>query len=410
MKSDAKTVSQALGRGTVHPFPARMAPGIALDILKKRGRRLRVLDPMVGSGTVLAVARSNGHKGIGFDIDPLAVLISRVWTTAIDGTQVRHKAAEVLDRAKKNLDRMSLREAYPPQADRETRAFVRYWFDASARKQLTALALAVSRVRSAAIRNVLWCAYSRLIIAKQAGASLALDLAHSRPHRSFTKAPIEPFEKFLNAVNQVVENCISQDAGGRGPSPSIRGGDARKLPLRAGSIDLVLTSPPYLNAIDYFRCSKFSLIWMGYSIGSLRTLRGQSVGSEVGSDSAKGIAKAIIGDMKLKGRLAPRHLGVLARYIEDMHAALLEVSRVLSPRGRAIYVVGENTVRGTFVRNSIIISKVALRVGLKLKKSQSRTLPANRRYLPPPISGPEAASLDTRMRREVILSFNKVAA
>lgn len=60
-----KTIQEALGRSPIHPFPARMAPGIALAALKPSDKPLTVLDPMVGSGTVLAVAASKGHKVIG---------------------------------------------------------------------------------------------------------------------------------------------------------------------------------------------------------------------------------------------------------------------------------------------------------------------------------------------------------
>ena len=56
-----KTIYETLGRDPVHPFPARMAPGIALDIIAAETKSIRVLDPMMGSGTVLAVARSCGH-------------------------------------------------------------------------------------------------------------------------------------------------------------------------------------------------------------------------------------------------------------------------------------------------------------------------------------------------------------
>src|SRR5947199_7915105 len=94
-RSYGKTIGEILGREPIHPFPARMAPGIALDVLSDAEKPLRVLDPMMGSGTVLSVARSKGHHAIGVDIDPLAVLISRVWTTAIDPDEIRDKAAEV---------------------------------------------------------------------------------------------------------------------------------------------------------------------------------------------------------------------------------------------------------------------------------------------------------------------------
>src|SRR2546425_9277339 len=167
IRSHRKTIYETLGREPVHPFPARMAPGIALEVVAEAKKPLRVLDPMMGSGTVLAVARSKGHRAIGIDIDPLAVLIAKVWTTAIDVQEVREKASEVLHRARRIFARLPARQAYPDNADEETRAFVAYWFDPYARRQLASLATVIDRVRDDTTRDVLWCAFSRLIIAKQ---------------------------------------------------------------------------------------------------------------------------------------------------------------------------------------------------------------------------------------------------
>ena len=191
----------------------------------------------------------------------------------------------MLSRARVVFSTLATRDAYPRQADEETRQFVRYWFDDYARRQLASLATAIDRVRDEAVRNVLWCSFSRLIITKQSGASLAMDLAHSRPHKSFERAPTKPFRKFLAAVHRVIENCIDKNSSNRGPATRILEGDARNLPLADASVDLVLTSPPYLNAIDYMRCSKFSLVWMGHSISGLRKIRTDSVGSEASKAS-----------------------------------------------------------------------------------------------------------------------------
>jgi len=404
-----QTIYEVLGRGPVHTFPARMAPSIALEVLAGLEKPLRVLDPMMGSGTVMAVARSKGHRAFGFDTDPLAVLISKVWATAINTEKVRDKASEVLDRAKRIFATMPTRSAYPQNADRETRQFVAYWFDDYARRQLASLAVAINRVHDVAIRDALWCGFSRLIISKQSGASLAMDLSHSRPHKSFSRAPTKPFRKFLSAVDNVVENCISSTSIGRGPACYIRRGDARHLPMGNDSVDLVLTSPPYLNAIDYMRCNKFSLVWMGYSIGNLRQLRADGIGAEIANHTAQddqGI-RNILAELRLRPQLATRDEGMLLRYIEDMQQAVREVFRVLVSGGRAVYVIGENTVHGTRIRNSVILSALAELSGLELYDRRVRNLPANRRYLPPPSTGSGSATLDTRMRREVILSFVK---
>jgi len=403
-----KTIYEALGRDSVHPFPARMAPGIALEVISKSKKTLRILDPMVGSGTVIALARSKKHKAIGVDIDPLAVLISKVWTTAIDVERTKVKSREVLARAKTIFDDMRQGQAYPLQADHKTRKFVAYWFDGYARRQLASLSIAIGRVHNKEIRNVLLCALSRLIITKKSGASLAMDLSHSRPHKSFNRAPVKPFTKFLAAVDHVVENCVSKKSANRGPASRVHLGDARNLPVKDASIDLAVTSPPYLNAIDYIRCSKFSLVWMGYRIPDLRELRAASVGSEASNKGSMVNAdiREIVAKLSLKPRLGERDEAVLARYIEDMFGAMREVERVLVPGGKVFYVIGENTIRGTFVRNAKIITEVAQLCGLKFKKRSVRNLPANRRYLPPPVRG-KTESLDSRMRREVVLAFVK---
>jgi len=385
-----------------------MAPEIVLDAIDGMSRTVNLLDPMMGSGTVLAIGRSAGHRVIGVDSDPLAVLLARVWTTTVDSSVVRDKAVDVLERAKNLFRTISSGDAYPRAKDAETRKFVRYWFDEYARRQLAALAATISRVRDPDIRDVLWCGFSRLIITKQAGASLAMDLSHSRPHKTFTRAPVKPFRKFIAAVETVVTNCPQVSNGKVGPRARVMNGDARQLRISTNSIDLVVTSPPYLNAIDYLRCSKFTLVWMGYTIKELRKIRTDNIGAESShaeAETARWIKRTII-RLRLRPGLQSREQRLLSRYIWDMNLAIGETARVLRHGGRAIYVVGDSTVRGTFIRNSQIVDSLAKRHGLSLVTRRSRRLRPNRRYLPPPVRTEDNA-LDTRMRREVIMEFRK---
>jgi hypothetical protein len=345
-------------------------------------------------------------------MDPLAVLLAGVWTRTVDPERATDKARQVLHRARTAFGSLSLRRAYPRTSDTETRKFIRYWFDDYARRQLAALAGAIRRVHDIATRDVLWCGFSRLIITKSAGASLAMDLSHSRPHKKWAHAPIKPFNRFIAAVETVVSNCPQSGSNAVGPVTSVKLGDARSLGIDDRTIDLVLTSPPYLNAIDYMRCSKFSLVWMGYTISELRKIRGECVGAESSASDAMDAewVQALIKRLGLRSKLCRRDYALLATYVWNMGSVLSEVSRVLKPSGRAVYVVGDSTVRGTFVRNSSIVTALACEHGLQLSSRHSRALPANRRYLPPPRSRGESGALDSRMRREVVLEFSKPAA
>lgn len=395
----------------VHPFPARMAALIALDELRGKRRSLRVLDPMAGSGTTLVVARKLGHVPVGFDSDPLAVLMARAWCADVDEHSLSKAAEVVLQKAECRWRRIVLSEAYPEGADDETRSFVRYWFDAVNRRQLSALAEAISGVRDASTRALLWCAFSRLIIAKQAGASLALDLTHSRPHRAFATAPIRAVGSFLSAVRFVINAAPFKVGAEEHPMADVRIGDARRLRLGDRSVDVVITSPPYLNAIDYLRGHKFSLVWMGHKISDLRSLRAAGIGTEVsaGSDAENALIAEVLKRMGAVHRLSGRYRGMLAKYVADMSAVLQEIVRVLAPRGRAVLVVGDSTIRGVYVRNSRAVACLAERHGLVLRDLRRRPIPDNRRYLPPPSSA-SGKDLQRRMRTEVVLTFTKASS
>ena len=84
-------------------------------------------------------------------------------------------------------------------------------------------------------------------------------------------------------------------------------------------------------------------------------------------------------------KLERRHERILGKYIDDMRKAISEVGRVLAKGGRAVYVVGENTLRGTYIRTAAIVTKLAELAGLSLSERRIRTLPANRSLHAPTI-------------------------
>lgn len=400
--------SRTVGFRPVHPFPARMAPSLVWDELKPPppGKVPLVLDPMAGSGTTVVAARSMGYRSVGFDTDPLAVIVASAWSSDVDSLAVEIAASGVVAKAKKIARTLTQKDAYPPTADEETRAFVRYWFDATARRQLASLARAIGEIDNPHLRTVLLCAFSRLIIVKEAGVSLAMDVAHSRPHKVYSVAPLRPFRAFERALRTVVVNAPFKAKDPR-PSAEVQRGDARSLPLDDDSVDIVVTSPPYLNAIDYLRGHKFSLIWMGYDVGFLRQVRAGNVGTEVSGTTREYSAEvlAALAAMDATG-LPPRQRGMLLKYLDDMKRVLAEVARVLKPSGRATFVVGDSTVRGTFVANSSALVFLARQVGLELSARRTRPLESGRRYLPPPGNNSTGQQLQSRMREEVILTFN----
>jgi len=364
---------------------------------------------MAGSGTTLVAARLRGHEAIGFDKDPLAVLIAGVWVGNLDEDAVKRKANEVLKRASSLTKDLSADTSYPTKANKETRTFLDFWFDPSSKIQLTALASIISGIRDPAIRNVLWCAFSRLIITKTSGASLAMDISHSRPHRKYLIAPKMPFDNFITSIERITKSSPFIQNSTNLPTASVKNADARNMPLPDGSIDFIITSPPYLNAIDYLRGHKLSLVWMGYNISEIRGLRASNVGTEVSGSFSEGDLNTenIIQKICSGSPLGSRHTGMLRQYLRDLRQILQESHRVLKAKEKAVFVIGDCNIKSTFISNSLAIQTLAEEVGFKMYDIKKRPLPENRRYLPPPRSQRSGDAMNKRMKEEVILTLKK---
>lgn len=379
-----------------------MAPEIALASMKNLGMGSVVLDPMVGSGTVLRQAVAHGYRSIGFDMDPLAVLMSNVGTTKIDYDKLDELYQWVVSKAQ-NYKTVSLSWI---DEDKETKEFVRYWF---ARRQIQPLRklayiLKYSKKLQAnpAEANVLRLAFSRLIITKKRGASLAWDVSHSRPHKVAETNDFDVWEGYARAFKTLNATLQDQTIAAKA---QIHLGDARRMTqVKANSVDAIITSPPYLNAIDYLRGHKLALVWLGYKINEIRMIRGESMGVErrlVSSDNNNLAAK--ISDILNVQALPMRQIKMIERYTMDACILMKEVARVLKPTGKAIFVVGDSCLKGTFVENSKIFSEAARFSNLVLKHREERELPIGSRYLPLPKDTSNA--LSKRMKSEVILEF-----
>lgn len=381
----------------IHPFPARMAPDIVRDVVAHLQPGQRVIDPMCGSGTVLREGVNAGLECIGYDIDPLAVLMARCWTSPLPPHRILHDANVVAERAKAIRD-----DAVEcPWQDDETDEFARYWFGSQQLVDLAKLA-AVLRTTRFRTRELLRLCLSRLVITKDAGASLARDVSHSRPHRVSDANDFDVITNFVRSA-RLVARCLEPD--------SIKGtarveiGDARSIASSPDYFDLAVTSPPYLNAIDYLRGHRLALIWLGFDVHTLRETRSHQIGAERALDTAPFDVSPFIRSADRSGP-SERYVGWLRRYASDMSALLGSLRRVVRTSGQVIIVVGNSVIRGAEFDNAAVIIRAAEAHSLQLIERRERAIPARRRYLPPPGG---ASALGQRMRSESVLTFVRCA-
>lgn len=419
-----------------HSFPAKFPSQLPTKfILNLTQYNDVVLDPMLGSGTTVLEAFLNNRKGIGFDIDPLAIMISKVKTTHLQTRELNKFCFEILQNAKGQIkeEREKLEHILKSRWDSKTKQFIDYWFAQETQFELLALILQISKIQNEAIRTFFELAFSAIIITKSGGVSLALDLAHTRPHRAkvifsrdnkvlfgedldkskfprlniLTKKLRSPFKEFEKRCIQNI-NSIFKYAPGK-VKPEINFGDAKSLPLEDESVDLIVTSPPYAsNAIDYMRAHKFSLIWFGYQIDDLSFKRKEYIGGEVLTKIKYEVLPNFTSDIVENiSKLDFKRGKVLKRYYSEMTRTLMEMYRVLKSGKAAIVVVGNSVMRGKDTETQNCLAEIGRNIGFEVPKIGVRKLDRNKRMLPAGSKTNINSQIQQRMHKEYVIGFYK---
>jgi DNA modification methylase len=391
----------------VHAFAAKFPPQLPRTFIQGLTRPGdRVLDPMMGSGTAVVEALLAGRQGIGLDLDPLALLLSRVKTRPLSAALIRDAGDAVIASAYAFLAQPSLDSHLVQCFDTHTKAFIDYWFLPTTQRELMALVLALASVTDQAARHFLELTFSAMIITKSGGVSRARDLAHSRPHVDRTKVPKHAIEQFalrlrrnLRSMAHLAEN---------GTAPLLLAGDARYMPLADGVIDLIVTSPPYANAIDYMRAHKFSLVWLGRSITDLSTLRTAYIGSErvngMPNPPLPDRPTAMVQRLEARDRSKAK---ILHKYLTEMAAVLAEMFRVLRNNAAAIIVVGPSVMRGIHVETHQCLADIATMCGFDVVAVAQRTLDRNKRMMPTRFGTKADSMIEQRMHKEYVIGLLK---
>src|SRR5712691_5486663 len=148
----------------LHAFAARFPPQLPRAFIRGlTGQGDVVLDPMMGSGTTVVEAWLEGRRGVGLDIDPLALRLCRVKTTPLRIEQLQKAADKIVSRAHKLAKTKTIEQHLARRFDERTKAFVDYWFPPTTQRELMALVLAIESVSEASIRQFLELTLSSII-------------------------------------------------------------------------------------------------------------------------------------------------------------------------------------------------------------------------------------------------------
>ena len=393
----------------IHAYAASFGDDLAREIIcasTKEGST--VLDPFVGAGTTALQALLLNRNAIGIDVDPIATRISRVLTGRLDISYLSAAAQHFSDRLETAQEWLvgnpaSYRDLAPGktfQVDSRhlkvpAEPAIAFWFDASHMATLAVARSLASQEPEELVRQFFEVAISSAIIRKWPNTlSFAMDIDHSRPHRPRNREA-QPLEQQFALLRRIVRQALSavaglqQELGLYDVSAKICEGDVVEQLnlLPSACADFVLTSPPYLNAIDYPRAHKFSQWWLSpehipLSRSEYLGLRRGGRGVEV-EESLPDLGLAKLVKLFAESKRYPE----VVRYVLDLASVVSGLHRVTSPGSPIVFIVADNVLEGRVFPVSRIVASLFSQAGMVDVTIKKRSIKKTRRRYPFGING-----------------------
>ncbi len=327
---------------TFHSYPARFIPQIPLSFIKLFTKEKEtVLDPMCGCGTALVEAFLNNRNSIGNDFNPLATLITKVKTTLIDENEFRYfnKKLVVMKRYL-DLDYRRVDERINNLPNRK-----------------------VSKIFNRVVISKLENIRETLLEVREEGHNDLFDfgrVALSSTIWSLVENGdgIDVDDMFLKKVKSM-QNDLNEMAKIIKTTPEVKVicGDARKLEVNTNSTDLIVTSPPYVNALDYYRAHMYNMLWLEMDFDLFRK-------HEIGGHS-----HFIVNRFRL-----------LSEYLGDMLRSMIEMNRVLKKDKVCVIVVGNSSLEYELIESHKFFAEMGKKIGFNPIKTIFRNIDKTRKY------------------------------
>jgi len=392
---DFKSCDTDWGVHGIHPYPAMMIYPIArrllLEFTKKEDT---VLDPFMGSGTVLVESLLNERYGIGIDINPLAILLARVKTTPI-------KISLLED----NLHQVLSREAIEKSAKRPEFFNLEFWFKDKITKDLARLLNQINLIEEEKIQSFFKVAFSETVRLCSNTNAGEFKLVRKKDFENHNPDVFRVFEKIsLKNIRKLQETYLRKLT----TRIKIYERDTRyPLPIKPESVNLILTSPPYGDSkttVAYGQFSRLSLQWLGYEKVNIDN---ESLGGNhrnyIENDLPSLTLKKILPKIRLKDEKRARE--VLAFY-KDFNKCLESIYDVLKVKGIICFVLGNRRVAQTTIPTDRIVLELSQEFGLSHIKTITRSIPSKRM---PTLNSPTniTGRTETTMNFENIIILQK---
>ena len=383
----------------IHTYPAMMIPQIARRLIYLYGKDAKtLLDPFMGSGTSLVEASLTNQikEAYGFDLNPLAFLISKVKTTPLN--------IENLDKELSNIIKSKNYKELPKFKN------IEFWFKPKVIEQLAIIKTAINKINDKGIKDFFLVCFSETVrnVSNTRNGEFKLYRMSDKDLIKHNPYVISEFERIaLKNMKGMKEYVKARQKTKTIPQNY---SSMEELPLSPESIDLIVTSPPYGDSkttVAYGQFSRLALQWLDYEdVASLdnRLLGGKAskeLEIKINSSTLKEIIKRLA---EIDGKRAKEVLS----FYEDFDKCVIQLDRVMTKNGFVCFVVGNRTVKGINIPTDKIMTEMfKARGNYKYMTTHLRAIP-NKRM--PSLNSPsnKAGEKVTTMCNEFIFVLQKI--
>jgi len=351
-----------------------------LDQYKMEYENPVILDPFAGCGTVLVQAKLNGYRSLGTELNPLLQFIADTKLNCWDVSP--NELLKMYDAMPK--DQKSSAPAFLKKSSSQ--------FNEGVLRNLEILKAGIESIepkndKESKIKNLIKVAFSSILI-ECSNLKRAPCLGYCRDKKVEEAAPFVLLSQKMQEIADDLREIQAQYKEFINVESRVILADAAIF-KHDHKFDLVITSPPYMNGLDYVINYKIEMGWLGFvsNYKELKKIKDEMVACD---NVSKGLIKNFseqksvytndwIEEIKdnIRANITKRGSyrrwdmpGIVHKYFDDMYKVMSNVVASLNSGGRFVLVVGDSLIADVYVPTDLLIAKTGLDLGLEIERVQ----------------------------------------
>ncbi len=326
---------------SIHPYPAKFIPEIPRTLISNLPipPNTIILDPFCGSGVTLVESQKAGIESVGVDLNPIACLLSKVKTQRLP-SEFLNTVNKIINNCIAYKGKISIPQI--PNLD--------HWFKKEIQKGLAIILNEIYKIENESISNALKYCLSSIIVRVSNQDS---DTRYAAVENQWEKDDVFNLfklsaEKLWKAKNQNIIESVSKVINKN--SLLLEKSDFNR------TVGLVITSPPYPNAYEYWLYHKYRMWWLGYDPIDVKE-------NEIGA----------------RAHYFKKNHQTADDFIIQMNTLFTHLWNVCAKDAFICFVIGQSKIHGEIIENEKLIASIGKQTGLTHITTLKRAIRAGRK-------------------------------